>query len=124
MRKTSALLAVTALLVGACSGMKNPLQRTLPDETQVLAGPSLSLPPSYELRPPRTGEVSETLLPTAATLVSSSAEGWLVHQAQTQAGTVPDANIRTDLEAQDAQENAAEAEARKKQGLLQRWFGK
>ncbi|MCA3243774.1 MAG: hypothetical protein INF43_00520 [Alphaproteobacteria bacterium] len=126
MRTPSLLLAFTAVALTACGGMKNPLQRTLPDETQVLAGPSLSLPPSYELRPPREGEASETMLrgPASQPVSGSGAESWLVNQAQTQAGTVRDENIRTDLEAKAAEDKAAQAAEAEKKGLLQRWFGK
>lgn len=126
MRTPSLLLACTAVALTACGGMKNPLQRTLPDETQVLAGPSLSLPPSFELRPPREGEASEAMLmvPTNQPVSSTGAESWLVNQAQTQAGTVRDENIRTDLDAKVAQDKATEAAEAEKKGLLQRWFGK
>lgn len=126
MYKTPLLLAALALTLTACGGMKNPLERTLPDETQVLAGPSLSLPPSFELRPPREGEASEALLraPTAQAVSGTGAESWLVNQAQTQAGTVRDENIRTDLDAKATADKAAEAAETEKKGLLQRWFRK
>jgi hypothetical protein len=126
MHKTPLLLAALALGLTACGGMKNPLERTLPDETQVLAGPALSLPPSFELRPPLTGEASEALLqtPTAQSVSGTGAESWLVNQAQTQAGTVRDENIRTDLEAKAAADKATEAAETEKKGLLQRWFRK
>ncbi len=109
--------------MAGCSGAKNPLQRTLPDETQVIAGPSLSLPPSFELRPPRTGDANEALL-RAPTAGGESSNSWVVNRAQQEAGTRADANIRTDLEAKVVEDKATEAEENQKKGLLQRWFGR
>jgi hypothetical protein len=122
------LLVVTsaALLLTACGGMKNPLERTLPDETQVLAGPSLSLPPSFELRPPRSGDANEAVLraPGTAAVSGTGTESWLVNRAQAEAGTAADANIRTDLEAKAEADEVKQTEENQKKGLLQRWFGR
>lgn len=120
-------LCGTALLAG-CETIKNPLERTLPDETQVIAGPSLALPPSFELRPPVSGEASEALLrlPSVQNVsgTSAGADAWLLNQAQVQAGTVADPSIREDLDIKVVEEKALDKEAEKKKGLLQRWFKK
>lgn len=124
---TMPLVFGVTLALTACGTVKNPLERTLPDETQVLAGPDLSLPPSFELRPPRQGDASEALLrlPSQAAVSGTvGADSWLVNQAQIQAGTVRDANIRTELDANAVTDQAKEAEAEKQKGPLQRWFGR
>jgi hypothetical protein len=128
--RTFTLLGLTAAtLLAGCSKMENPLARTLPDETQVLAGPSLSLPPSFELRPPLTGEADETVLrgPTAASVsgtLNTGADVWLVQQAQQKAGVVADSEIRADLAAQVVSDTALQTEKKAKAGVLQRWFGR
>jgi hypothetical protein len=118
-------LTMVALAVMGCTQVKNPLARTLPDETQVLSGPNLSLPPSFELRPPRVGEPNETLLRGPATLPmavsATAAENWLIRQAQEQAGVVADGSVRAELEAMNVSETQVEAEENAKRGLIQRW---
>jgi hypothetical protein len=126
MKIPALLVAATALGLTACGGVKNPLERTLPDETQVIAGPSLSLPPSFELRPPRSGDANEAVLraPGLQPVSGAGAEGWLVNRAQAEAGTAADANIRESLEAATKVDDSAAKEAESKKGLLQRWFGR
>lgn len=126
MRISALLVAASALSLAACGGVKNPLERTLPDETQVIAGPSLSLPPSFELRPPRSGDTNEAVLraPSTQPVSGTGAESWLVNRAQAEAGTAADANIRTDLEAKAEVDEAKAADAAQKKGLFQRWFGR
>lgn len=116
---------VVALAVTGCAQVKNPLARTLPDETQVLSGPNLSLPPSFELRPPREGEPNEALLRSpavaAARVSATGADAWLVNQAQQQAGVVADEGVRADLELANVSETQVKSEEKAKMGLIQRW---
>ena len=124
---TLSLLCGTALVASGCGGVKNPLQRTLPDETQVLAGPSLALPPSFELRPPREGtDTNEALLRTPGSTVGAvsgtTTDAWLIQRAQSEAGTVADPTIRADLDVKAEAETVQAKEEAKKQGLIQRWF--
>lgn len=119
------VIGLAALTLVGCAQVKNPLARTLPDETQVLAGPNLSLPPSFELRPPREGEPNEALLrgPAAAavTVSGTGADSWIVRQAQEQAGVVADGSVRAELEQMDVSETQVKAEEKAKQGWIQRW---
>lgn len=52
-------VAVLALSMAACGGSA-PLigSRSLPDEMAVVAGPPLTLPPNFELRPPQEQKAS------------------------------------------------------------------
>lgn len=50
MRKTMAIILVATALTGCISGKKGP------DETMVIENLPLTLPPSFELRPPRQGD--------------------------------------------------------------------
>jgi len=84
--------------------------RTLPDETRVIDGPTLAVPPDFALRPPRQGEdatdklraektrEAQTLLLGAPleteTEGSTTTESWLLGQAGT-----ADENIRETLTA-------------------------
>lgn len=101
--------ALAALFVTACSS-DTPLlsPRTLPDETRVVDGPSLAVPPDFTLRPPRQGETYEDQLRAqktaeAQTLIlgapvskttATTSEDWLVGQAGT-----ADPSIRESLTA-------------------------
>ena len=128
--------AATAMALTACaSGSNNPFARTLPDETQVIDGPSLALPPSFELRPPRDAKADAATVEAAlartqaqalVTGVSSSApmadtgDDWLVTKAEEAGGTKANARVREELDAAETQA-AAEADARKP--AWKRWFG-
>jgi hypothetical protein len=141
MRRPLLIAATAALLLTGCGSTKL-MGKSLPDETQVIDGPSLVLPPQFELRPPREAQDYESVLRaqksaearTLITGVSASVAGvavsgsvpsgdeWLLKQAADQSGVVSDPNVRQDLEKAAMQ---PEAEAEKgKQGLFKRWFGK
>jgi hypothetical protein len=122
------------------------LGKSLPDETQVIDGPTLALPPQFDLRPPREaadyesvlraqkGEEARSLITTGSSVTTvtgatadvavPSADAWLVDKTAAQTGVVADPNVREDLRVKDPEEVKAEEEAKKKQGLLQRWFGR
>ena len=135
-----------ALLLAACGSTKL-MGKTLPDETQVIDGPTLALPPQFELRPPRQSADYESLLRaqkgaearslitsgTSATTVGTTADAaevpagdaWLVDKTAAQTGVVADPNVRTELDktGKTPDELKAKEEAKAKQGLLGRWFG-
>jgi hypothetical protein len=102
-----------ALLAAGC-GETKLLDRSLPDETRVIDGPSLAVPPSMDLRPPREAEDYETVLRaqktvegqalitgvSASSVVSGSeavpgGDQWILQQTGAQA----DPNVRAELEA-------------------------
>lgn len=103
-------LGVTGLALGlvACGG--NPLVggRTAPDETRVVDGPSLAIPPDFDLRPPREGEDYSSRLNrqktqeaeeiiTGGSSVNAGAAGaddWLLQEVEGEA----DPSIRQTLE--------------------------
>ncbi|MBI1309094.1 MAG: DUF3035 domain-containing protein [Proteobacteria bacterium] len=130
------LAALTTMSALAGCGGKPLLSRTLPDETQVIDGPSLAVPPDMQLRPPSDGkgdyeamlnrqqtmEAHELITGVSGTqAVSGSAaevpagDQWLLQQT----GTVADPNVREELD----KAAAAKAEEPKK-SLFKRWFGK
>jgi hypothetical protein len=131
-------LVVASMLLGlsAC-GETKLLGRSLPDETRVVDGPGLDLPPDFSLRAPedaseaalrrtvQTGRSAQEILGVAAvsgTAVGAGAEvpagdQWLLDKA----GGRVDPNIRAELSAPTEAEKAAEEE---KPGLFQRLFGK
>ncbi len=136
-----------AVLVTACGSTKL-MGKTLPDETQVIDGPTLALPPQFELRPPRESSDYESLLRaqksaeaqnlivngTSATTAGMApatggevpaTDAWLLNKTKAQTGVVADPNVRAELDAagKSPEEQQAKAEAAKKQGLLKRWFG-
>lgn len=136
-----------ALLLAACGSTKL-MGKSLPDETQVIDGPTLALPPQFELRPPRESSDYESVLRaqkgteaknlittgTSATTAGVAADAsldvpagdaWLVQKTGAQTGVVADPNVRTALDeaGKSPEEQKAKAEAKKKQGLFQRWFG-
>ncbi len=136
-------LVVTALLLAACGGNAGKLMgKSLPDETQVIDGPTLALPPQFDLRPPRESDDYESLLRAQKTVearglitgVSATApmaagevpqgDAWLLQQTSQQTGVVADPNVREELREVSPEELAAEEKARKEQGLLGRWFGR
>lgn len=131
----AALMALTVASAG-CGG-KKLLARSLPDETQVIDGPTLALPPHFELRPPREAQDYEAVLRAQKTEEAHSlitgvsgsvpaaggdvpqSDSWLLQQSSEQSGVRADPNVRGELEKQ-----AAQPEEAKKPGLMKRWFGK
>ena len=120
-----------AFLLTACGETKLLGSRAQPDETQVVDGPTLVLPPHYDLRPPRTGSDYESVLKqqssnTARQLVTGQAESvapaagttgtdaWLVQNSGR-----TDANIRETL---DEERMAETAEKKAKAPFWKRWF--
>lgn len=137
MTRTGFLVASAAALLLTACGETKLLGRTLPDETRVIDGPSLALPPDYQLRPPREAADYETLLGERKTaeaqalitgvsgtaVVSGGAEvpaadAWLVKETQQQSGVVADPNVRKVLE-----DETKLPEPEKKKGFLGGWFG-
>ncbi len=139
------VLAAAAVAVSACGGGGGKLLgKSLPDETQVIDGPTLALPPQFDLRPPRDAEDYESVLraqkgaevrslitgtdvqagvePAAAGAVPES-DAWLVNRTAAQSGVVADPNVREDLRVKDPAELKAEEDAKAKKGLIGRWFG-
>lgn len=128
-------LVVAGMLLGlsAC-GETKLLGRSLPDETRVVDGPGLDLPPDFSLRAPedaseaalrRTAQTSRSAqellgVGVSGTNVSGTAavpvsDQWLLDKA----GGRVDPNIREALNAPTEAEESTE-----KPGLLKRWFGK
>lgn len=143
MRKVQMAMVATALLLAACGNSAGKLMgKSLPDETQVIDGPTLALPPQYELRPPReaadyesvlraqkTVEAQSLITGVSATAVAPSAgavpagDDWLVKQTSQQVGVVADPGVREDLRVVTPEELQAREEAKAKKGLFGRWFG-
>lgn len=119
-------LAATAAVALVGCGETKILGKSLPDETQVVDGPSLALPPSFELRPPVTESGTDspaTAQPAAATPAAvPSAESWIVDQASKQGNIKADPNVRTDLTQTVVEEKKTEKTESK--GLFKKWFGK
>jgi Protein of unknown function (DUF3035) len=144
MRKLQMAMVATALLLAACGGSAGKLMgKSMPDETQVIDGPTLALPPQYELRPPREAADYETVLRAQKTVeaqelitgVSGTAvapaigavpagDDWLLKQTSQQVGVVADPGVREDLRVVTPEELQAREEAKAKKGLLGRWFGR
>ncbi|RYG59414.1 MAG: DUF3035 domain-containing protein [Alphaproteobacteria bacterium] len=140
-------VAAVAVMVSACGGNGAKLfSKSLPDETQVIDGPTLALPPQFDLRPPRESQDYESVLraqkgaearslitgseapaagePTAAAGSVPEGDAWLVNRTAAQTGVVADPGVREDLRVKAPEEVKAEEEAKAKQGLLGRWFGR
>ena len=142
------LFLLLAVLLAACGGNAGKLMgKGLPDETQVIDGPSLALPPQYELRPPREAADYESVLREqkriefqgmvtgtsatapmdAAAVVDSVVSGtvvpatdaWILDKVSHQTGVLPDPNVRDDLKELLPEEEAAKS----KKGLFGSWFG-
>lgn len=128
------LLAGVALVMLTGCGETKLFDKSLPDETRVIDGPTLAVPPSMELRPPREAADYETTLRAQKTaegqalitgvsstnVVSTTAsvpsdEQWILQQT----GAKADPNVREELE-----EAAKAPEEKKKGGLFSRWFSK
>ncbi len=134
MRRMMALLAGAglALALSGCGETKVLGGRKAPDETQVVDGPNLVLPPNFDLRPPRQADNYESILQqqknaearkliagqTAAVSATApaGADQWLLNQA----GRV-DENIRTELDKDDAVDVAKEQDVKKKR-FWSGWF--
>ncbi len=99
----TAVLAVALLPLAGCDSVRSALgmDRHVPDETQVVSHPALTLPPDYNLRPPGS-----------ATPVSAD------HEAGTSMGQAPG------TAGEQALENSAAASAPKKEekGFFGRMF--
>ena len=94
MRQRLLLLGTVAVTLSACGG-NAPLigQRTPPDETKVVDGPPLTLPPNFDLRPPRDGSSSaEELLRNRPVQAADQSDAWLFEKIDR-----IDNNIREDL---------------------------
>ena len=144
MRMTRIGLCGAALLLAACGGSAGKLVgKSLPDETQVIDGPTLALPPQYELRPPResadyesvlraqkTAEAQSLITGVSGTAVAPASgevpatDAWLVKQTSQQVGVVADPGVREDLRIKTPKELQEEEKAKKSRGLLDRWFGR
>ncbi|MCP5405509.1 MAG: DUF3035 domain-containing protein [Pseudomonadaceae bacterium] len=101
-------LVAVAVFVAACGETKLLSSRTPPDETRVIDGPTLAVPPDFNLRPPsdaadyeavlraqKTAE-ARALITGGAAPVSATAAGdntWLLNEAGS-----ADADIRSKLE--------------------------
>jgi hypothetical protein len=117
------MVVFSALALSACGGITT---KTAPDELAVIEGPSLALPPSYDLRPPRSGEnrtqeerrqARDILLSSEGVKVeSSSPDSWLIDAA---GGQARNPNIREELE-RELEAKADKKEEKKKKG----WFGR
>ena len=131
----SVLTVGTAFGLAACGSSAPLVGRTTPDETRVIDGPRLTLPPEFSLRPPVSQQnyaetVSQNMQAEARTLITGETETtamapaagpagakWLLNQAGS-----ADPAIRQTLEAESAAAQAAAEQEEK--GLLDRWFGR
>lgn len=68
MRKHILILAGVALMATACGETKLIGARSAPDETKVVDGPTLALPPDFDLRPPTKAEDYEAVLRAQKTI--------------------------------------------------------
>ena len=117
------IVAFSAVALSACGGITS---KTAPDELAVIEGPSLAIPPSYDLRPPRSGveqsyeerrAARDILLSSeGAKVESTSPDSWLIDAA---GGSARNPNIREELE-RELEAKAEKKEEKKKKG----WFGR
>jgi hypothetical protein len=131
MQKRSLLAAVAAAaLATGCGSGKLLGDHKLPDETQVIDGPGLVLPPDYDLRPPRDaadyeavlraqkGAEAQTLITGVSGTVTASGtvaeDSWVVRQAG-----VAQPGIRQAL---SSEADIDKAKDKKDEGLFHRWF--
>lgn len=139
------VMSLAAVSLLASCGETKLLGRSLPDETRVVDGPGLDLPPDFSLRAPedaneaalgrtvQAGRSAQEILGLGGSVVSGSmvsgtavggieaevpaSDQWLLQQA----GGRVDPNIREELNAPTDAEKALEEE---KPGLFKRIFGK
>lgn len=121
------ICALLAVGLAACGGVSG---RKAPDETQVIEGPSLAIPPDFELRPPREGDdyqsqllqqqnakVQELITGSTTTdgkAAPAAEDTWLLNQFGAEGATD---DVRTQLE-----KDAAKDKPKGKKGI---WpFGK
>lgn len=117
------MMASLAVALSACGGITS---KTAPDELAVIEGPSLAIPPSYDLRPPRSGEgqtyeerraARDILLSSEGVKVESdSADSWLIDAA---GGSARNPHIREQLSKDMQLQQQREAERQEKS-----WFGR
>lgn len=98
------LISLTAALLTACGGGQIIGSKAPPDELAVIEGPSLALPPDYDLRPPQDGEgVEESLVSDTDEMVfgvgkpaapADPADSWLLKKT---GATKADPRIRAKL---------------------------
>jgi hypothetical protein len=137
-KKIILALAGVSLLT-ACGSTKLIGNKAPPDETQVIDGPGLVLPPDFDLRPPREAQDYESVLrqqknAEAQGLITGvsgtvaneggsavpAGDQWLLKQA----GGTAQPGIRNKLSGEvQADKAKAKADAHKDDGLLKRWFG-
>jgi len=116
-------LAITAVLLSGCSGVKDQLglNKSAPDEFSVVTRAPLSVPPNYELRPPAPGTqrpqeattdqqakqvVFETSMPGVSdSAISKSSLQSPVEQMllQSAGATTPNSDIRTQIDREAGQ---------------------
>lgn len=97
-----AILLCTLALTACGSGAGTILGGGAPpDETIVVSAPSLTVPPNFSLRPPRTGDdAREDVLrrtPSVAPVADGVEDAWLLQNANKAANTRADENIREAL---------------------------
>jgi hypothetical protein len=93
MRNRNVFMVMPVLLLAACGDTSLLGSSHPPDETAVIDAPPLTLPPDYELRPPRDGSRSEDVLRQYQPEAATPEDAWLVKEA----GRI-DPNIRQQLE--------------------------
>lgn len=103
------VLVATVPFMAACGDTKLLGDRAIPDEMMVVEGPPLSLPPNFNLRPPRKGEAAPVLdggntaqkiltgTPAAAADGTAETPEWLLKKAGAEKA---DPAIRETLEAE------------------------
>lgn len=118
-------ILIVSFVVTACGGNGGLVaSRGAPDELRVIDAPPLTLPPNFDLRPPREGEkgkltvrkhaqqAQQIVLQTDGQKPSQGAD-WLVKQA---GGDERDPDIRLKLD--------VEAEVEEVEEANQSWFGR
>jgi hypothetical protein len=88
----TAILAVALFSLAGCDSVRSALglDRHVPDETQVVAHPALTLPPDYNLRPPGTAtQVSAEHEAGSSPGQASGTAGEQALQSSAEAGAAP-----------------------------------
>ncbi len=92
MKKTALLVCMAVVLVGCGAPLVG--NKGTPDETMVVDAPPLTLPPRFDLRPPREGEdAAEDLLRNQPATAIEKEDSWLIEKA----GRI-DSDIRNKLD--------------------------